>query len=516
MTHLVYDNFGAVIDGRRRVKGLRFSVARGECVALIGESGSGKTLSALTPFGLSPAVMTGAVTLDGQDLGIVSGAERSRISAENVGFVFQQPLTALTAHMRVRAHLTECAMQRRGATPPDDAAMIAMLEEVGLVDANLLERYPHQLSGGQRQRLMIACALAHHPSLLVADEPTSALDAPLRAAILSLLTARCRERDMALLLVTHDLAMLGDYADHMVVLRQGQSVEQGPARAILSDPQQPYAQRLMAAIPRIDASLPSRPDIGAPLLEVRDLRIRFPTPGLFSESFAAVRGAGFTVAQGEALALVGGSGSGKSTIARAVAGLGPVSRGTLTFDGQKLTTKRTPDQRRMIQPVFQDPLASLDPRWPVSEIIAEPLTHLRPDIAYWERVGRVKKAMQAVELDPKLADRKPRELSGGQAQRVAIARALISEPALLVLDEATSALDPVIAEQIMVLLAQLRDERRIALLFITHDIALAWRLCHRIAVLEAGEIVENSGADALVTAPQSDAAKALVVASARG
>ena len=514
MTHLVYDNFGADIGGHRCVEGLNLLVARGECVALIGESGSGKTLSALTPFGLSPAQMTGTVTLGGQSLDALSDEEQTKLRAEQVGFVFQQPLTALTAHLTVRAHLAECFLQRPGATQPDDATMLDLLSEVGLEDAALLARYPHQLSGGQRQRLMIACALAHRPSLLVADEPTSALDAPLRAAILSLLTTRCRERDMALLLVTHDLAMLKDHADRIVVLQHGQCVEQGAAKEILHAPEQPYAQKLMAAVPRIGTTPPPRPETGAPLLEVCDLDVRFPTPGLFSKPFDAVKGASFTLAQGEALALVGGSGSGKSTIARAVAGLGPISGGTITLDSAVLGTKRSKEQRRIIQPVFQDPLASLDPRWPISRTIAEPLTHLRPEIEYWERMGRVKKAMQAVELDPALADRKPQELSGGQAQRVGIARALISEPALLVLDEATSALDPVIADQIMTLLAKLRDEQQLAMLFITHDIALAWRLCHRIAVLDQGRIVENAASDDLVRQPESVAARALVAASA--
>lgn len=515
MTHLVYDNFGADISGRRCVEGLSFSVARGECAALIGESGSGKTLSAFTPFGLSPATMRGSVRLDGRDLGALGAAELRTMRARDVGLVFQQPLTALTAHHQVRAHLAECLLQRPGAAKPDDAAMRDLLAEVGLDDAALLDRYPHQLSGGQRQRLMIACALAHRPSLLVADEPTSALDAPLRAAILTLLRARCQERNMALLLVTHDLASLAGHADRVMVLHHGQCVEQGSATEILGAPKQPYARKLIAAIPRIGSTPPPRPDIGAPLLEVRDCDVCFPVPGVFTPPFTAVKAASFTVARGEALALVGGSGSGKSTIARAVAGLGPVSGGAISFGGALLTAKRTLAQRKAIQPVFQDPLASLDPRWLVCQSIAEPLIHLRPDIALTDRDSHVAKAMQAVELDPALAQRKPLALSGGQAQRVAIARALVSEPELLVLDEATSALDPVIAEQIMTLLARLRDERGLSMLFITHDIALAWRLCHRIAVLEHGCIVEDAAADQLVQQPQSMAAQTLVTASAK-
>lgn len=515
MTHLVYQNFGAQIDGHACVKNLGFSVARGQCVALIGESGSGKTLSALTPFGLGPARMTGAVRLDGQDIGTLDAAQLQAMRARDVGFVFQQPLTALTAHHRVRAHLSECVMQRPGAQRPDDASLIALLQEVELDDPALLDRYPHQLSGGQRQRVMIACALAHRPSLLVADEPTSALDAPLRKAILALLIARCRERNMALLLVTHDLAGLRGHAEHLVVLQHGQCVEQGAAAEILDAPKQAYARQLMAAIPRIASQAPARPEIGPPLLEVDGLEVYFPAPGFFGKPLAAVQSAGFTIARGEAVALVGGSGSGKSTIARAVAGLGPVSAGAMVFGGASLTAKRSAGQRRAIQTVFQDPLASLDPRWPVGKSIAEPLEHLCPDIRPNQRMDRVRQAMRAVELDPALATRKPRALSGGQAQRVAIARALICEPQLLVLDEPTSALDPVIAEQIMALLARLRDERQLAMMFITHDIALAWRLCHRITVLERGRIVEDARTDHLVGTPKSDAAKALVEASAK-
>lgn len=508
------DAMGVTIDGRDLVRGVSLEIAPGECVALAGASGSGKSLTSLTPFGLSAGTITGSAVLEGQDLAGLDEAGLRRVRRASVGFVFQQPLTALTPHRTAAQHLTESAMQA-GGPRPDNNTLVAMLDAVGLADPAIrLRRYPHQLSGGERQRLMIACAIAHRPKLLIADEPVSALDAHLRAEIMALLTRLRRETGMGLLLVSHDLASLEHHADRVLVMQGGQVVEAGWAQAIARAPQQAYSQALWAATPSLKAALPDDLHVpGAPLVEAQDLTVRFAGNGLFTRPVTAVDAVDLTVHQGEAVALIGGSGSGKSTIGRAIAGLGPVSAGAMLWKGAPLPARRSREQRRMIQPVFQDPVASLDPRWRVSDIIAEPLVHLRPDLTSWGRAGLVKKALQMVELDGALADRTPAGLSGGQAQRVAIARALVAEPQMLVLDEATSALDPLVAVQIVALLKRLQRDQGIAMLVITHDLALAAQFCHRAAVLEAGRIVEQGPMAQLIAEPQAAMTRKLVAAS---
>jgi ABC-type glutathione transport system ATPase component len=508
------EGMSVTIGERNLVRDLSLEIAAGECVALAGASGSGKSLTSLTPFGLSAGKIGGSARLDGQELAGLSETELSRMRRAHVGFVFQQPLTALTPHLTAAQHLAECAMQA-GGPRPDRAALRAMLEAVGLAEPlTKLQRYPHQLSGGERQRLMIACAIAHKPKLLIADEPVSALDAHLRGEIMALLTRLRRETGMGVLLVSHDLASLEAHADRVLVMQGGKVVETGTASTIARAPAHAYSKALWEATPSLAAPLPDDlPSVGAPLIEACGLTVRFPGSGLFAKPMTAVDAIDLTVHEGEAVALIGGSGSGKSTIGRAIAGLGPVSAGTLLWRGEPLGQRRTRDQRRWIQPVFQDPLASLDPRWRVSDIIAEPLVHLRPDLTSWARAGLVKKALQMVDLDGALADRLPAGLSGGQAQRVAIARALVTEPQMLVLDEATSALDPLVGAAVVALLKRLQREQGIAMLVITHDLALAAQFCHRALVLDAGRIVESGPMAALIADPKAPMTQRLVAAS---
>jgi ABC-type glutathione transport system ATPase component len=508
------DAMSVTIGDRTLVRDVSLEIAPGECVALAGASGSGKSLTSLSPFGLSAGRIGGSAVLNGQDLAGLDEAALRTVRRDKVGFVFQQPLTALTPHLTAAQHLTESAMQA-GGPRPDRTALADMLAAVGLADPlTKLQRYPHRLSGGERQRLMIACAIAHGPKLLIADEPVSALDVHLRGEIMALLTRLRRETGMGMLLVSHDLASLEHHADRVLVMQGGKVVEAGAAQAIARAPTHAYSQALWAATPSLKAPLPDDlPALGAPLVEVHGLTVQFPGSGLFAKPLTAVDGVKLTVHEGEAVALIGGSGSGKSTIGRAIAGLGPVSAGTILWKGEPLPGKRTRDQRRLIQPVFQDPLASLDPRWRVSDIIAEPLLYLRPDLTSWGRAGLVKKALQMVELDGALADRLPLGLSGGQAQRVAIARALVSEPQMLVLDEATSALDPLVGAQIVALLKRLQREQGIAMLVITHDLALAAQFCHRALVLDAGRIVEQGAMADLIARPRAAMTQRLVAAS---
>jgi ABC-type glutathione transport system ATPase component len=497
------------------VSGISFTIASGEIIALAGASGAGKSMTAMTPFGLTSGVASGSVTFDGEELIGMNEAALRPIRAAKLGFVFQQPLTALTPHRTVAAHLIEAAMQAGGARPTR-ANMVAMLEQVGLSrPEERLSAYPHRLSGGERQRVLIAAALAHNPKLLIADEPVSALDAALRGEIMGLLTRLCRDRGMAMLLVSHDLAGIERHADRLMLLERGHVIEAGPVRSVALSPKSDYGQRLMAATPRLSEPLLPLSKPGEVVLEAEGISVRFPKAGWRRGYIQAVECATLTLARGETLALVGGSGSGKSTLGRAIAGLGPMQSGIIRWHGKDmpLRHKRTAQHRRIIQPVFQDPIASLDPRWRVVDIIAEPLRWLTPEMDKAARTERAVQLLAEVGLDTSFADRKPSALSGGQAQRVAIARALAANPDILLLDEATSALDPLVAGGVTHLFGRLQSDRGLSMLFITHDLALARRLSHRIAVMADGRIVEVATREKLFLNPQADTTKRLIAAS---
>ena len=504
-------NLSIHIGERCIVENISFALAPGEIVALAGASGAGKSMTAMTPFGLSAGVASGSAALDGVELVGLPEHDLSRVRAKKIGFVFQQPLTALTPHRTVKQHLQEAACQAGGAKPVQ-AAMVKMLEAVGLSRPDeRLAQYPHRLSGGERQRVLIAAALAHNPQYLVADEPVSALDAALRREIMALLVRLCRERNMAMLLVSHDLAGIEHHADRLLLLEHGKVVEAGVAKQVATAPATDYGKRLMAATPRLAESLTLLSEPGEVILEARNVHVHFPKPGWRRGRINAVVDASLTLAKGETLALVGGSGSGKSTLGRAIAGLGPMQSGSILWQGDALPPRkrRKPEHRRLIQPVFQDPLASLDPRWTVADIIMEPIRWLSGS----DRTGMVERLLGEVGLDADYATRKPASLSGGQAQRVAIARALSADPDMLLLDEATSALDPLVADGVVALFDRLQRERGLSLLFITHDLALARRVAHRIAVMEDGRIVECATRVALFTDPQTEATKRLIAAS---
>ena len=498
MTVYAVEGLSLTLNGAHLLGGVSFEVARGGCAALVGASGSGKTMSCFAPFGLAPGAAIGSARLERTQLiGLAEPALRP-IRAR-AGFVFQQPLTALTPHLTIGSQLAEAAGTR------DRRALAAMLDRCGLPEGKL-DHYPHRLSGGERQRALIAMATAHDPVLLVADEPTSALDAGLRHAILDLLD-RFRERGMGLLLVSHDLPLVAKHADRVVVLDAGKVVEDGRGGEVLERPQHAVTRALLAASPRLDSPAPVLPEAGVPLLSASGIGVHF-------GKLCAVSDASFDLREGEALALVGRSGSGKSTLARAVARLGPCDSGAVAWRGEPLPprARMRPEHRRRLQPVFQDPAASLDPHWTVQQSIEEPLRHLYPELTPEVRQARAAAALDEVELGSAFAQRRPRTLSGGQAQRVAIARALAADPELIVLDEATSALDVLVAGRILELLARLQASRRLAILAITHDLAVARALCHRIAVMDAGRIVETGDTAAAIASPQSPALRALVEA----
>jgi peptide/nickel transport system ATP-binding protein len=512
MTVYAVDRLGVTIDGQTIVRDVSFEVAAGACVALVGASGSGKSQTCLAPFGLAAGVAAGSARLLGQELIGLSESQLRRARGHDAGFVFQQPLTALAPHLTIGRTLAE-AWRQAGAPRPSRTELAGALERVGLDRAQeRLDAYPHRLSGGQRQRVMIAAAVAHHPKLLVADEPTSALDAELRRDMLDLLSRLRAERGLALLLVSHDLAAVDEHADHVVVLEAGHVVEQGAATAVLERPTHPYTRALIAATPHLRGPAPDLPAPGDDLLAARDVTVSFRRAGWRSGRFAAVDGASLEVRAGEGLALVGGSGSGKSTLARAIARLGPADAGEVSWRGKPLPARlaMARHDRRLMQPVFQDPVAGLDPQWTVADIVAEPLRHLARG---GDTAARVAAVLEEVGLGAAYAERRPRELSGGQAQRVAIARALAADPELLLLDEATSALDVLVGGQVLDLLARLQRERGLAILMITHDLAVARRLCHRIAVMDAGQIVETGPTDGVIASPSHPVTRRMVAAS---
>ena len=508
-------DLGIMIGDKRLVDGVDLDVQAGQCTAIIGASGSGKSLTCLTPFGLTPGRFSGEVVLDGLNMGQADADQLREARKRLAGFVFQQPLTALTPHLTVGAQLQEAATQD-GAPRPSRTDLARQLERVGMPRADeRLDQFPHRLSGGERQRVMIAAAMAHNPKLLIADEPTSALDATLRREIMDLLDALRAEQGLALLLVSHDLAAVAAHADELVVMDSGRVVESGPAARVISDPQQDVTRDLIAAIPDLSEPAPQLPPAGERQLIAESLSVSFPRPGWRRGKVHALADADFDLREGEALAIVGGSGSGKSTLGRAIAGIGPVSAGTVRWKDALLPerNRRNGDMRKFVQPVFQDPIASLDPQWTVSDIIAEPLRYLCPDLSPEARRHKIQDLLGKVGLPLNFATRYPASLSGGQAQRVAIARALAADPDMLVLDEATSALDPLIGSGILQLLGKLRDSNRLSILFITHDIAAARRLCHRVIVLDQGHIVERGEMEAVITDPQSQITRSLVAAS---
>ncbi|WP_321325656.1 ABC transporter ATP-binding protein [uncultured Parasphingorhabdus sp.] len=509
------DQLAVEIAGKRLVQDVSLTVEAGQCTAIIGGSGSGKSLTCLTPFGLSPGIASGAMILDGIDLASADHQQLRNARSRLTGFVFQQPQTALTPHLTVGSQLQEAAMQ--AASPrPSRKELALMLERVGLTRADeRLDQFPHRLSGGERQRVMIAAAIAHHPKLLIADEPTSALDASLRAEIMDLLDELRAEHQLGMLLVSHDLASVEGHADQLVVMAKGRLVEKGVTRTIITHPAKDYTRRLIAATPRLDEAPPKLGQPGEPLLETVDVGVEFPRPGWRSGKIRAVVNADIMIRQGESLALVGGSGSGKSTLGRAIAGIGPVTSGEIRWQGAPLPGRRQRNlaMRQLIQPVFQDPVASLDPQWRVEDIVSEPLRNLRPGLIAVDRSEMARQAMLEVDLTEDFLSRSPASLSGGQAQRVAIARAVIAAPQLLVLDEATSALDPLVGAEILDLLLRLQADNGLSLLFITHDVAAARRICHRIAVMEEGRIVESGAMQAVIEHPKHPATQRLVAAS---
>ncbi len=521
MTLLAVERLGVAFGPRRVVRDVSFSLDRGETLAIVGESGSGKSLTALSLLGLLPhgAVASGRVRLDGTEtLGAPEKLLR-RLRGGVGGMIFQEPMTSLNPLTRIGKQIAEAMRLHR---PISMAAArrraAALLDEVGFHDAeSRLDARPHQLSGGQRQRVMIAMALANDPPLLIADEPTTALDVSVQAQILSLLAAEKRARGLALLLITHDLAIVRRHADRVCVMKEGAIVEAGCTADIFARPQHPYTRALIEAEPR---GRPPPVAADAPvLLEARELKVHFPIRrGVLRRAVGAVRavdGISLSLRVGETLALVGESGSGKSTAGYALLRLAAAS-GHVAFAGKDVLTLPAPAMRRLrarMQIVFQDPFGSLSPRLPVGEIVAEGLGVHAPAMTRAQREQRVAAVLEEVGLGGDALDRYPHEFSGGQRQRIAIARAMVLSPSFVVLDEPTSALDMSVQAQIVTLLQRLQRDHGLAYLFISHDLRVVRAMAHRVAVMRAGRIVEAGPVEAIIGAPQHPYTRALMAAA---
>ena len=531
-----------LVDGeegtRQAVKGLALAIARGETFALVGESGSGKSVTALSLLRLLPpslGIVRGAALLAGTDLHRLPERRLRELRGGRIGTIFQEPATSLNPVMRVGEQIEETL---RAHTPLRGAAarakVVEWLHRVGIPEPERrIDDYPFQFSGGQKQRIMIALALAAEPDLLIADEPTTALDVTVQAQILNLLADIQRELGMAILLITHDLAVVRQVAHHVALMRHGEIVESAPAAEFFRAPRHPYARELFAAIPTFakrghslagtPRTLPERQP-GERLLEVRELAVHYPIRrgawGRTRDWVKAVDGVTFDLHAGETLALLGESGCGKTTTGKALLRLldGPRIRGSARLGGEELLSadRRTLQRlRRQIQIVFQDPFASLDPRMRIGATLEQGLLALRPELDAAERLRRTAALVERVGLPGDTLQRFPHEFSGGQRQRIAIARALIVEPRVLVCDEPTSALDVSVQAQILDLLRELQAEMGLAYLFITHNFGVVEYLADRIAVMDGGRIVEQGRAEQVLRAPRHAMTQRLLAAVPR-
>ncbi|EMH4162016.1 glutathione ABC transporter ATP-binding protein GsiA [Pluralibacter gergoviae] len=543
--------FGAAEQAQPVVKNLSFTLGRGETLAIVGESGSGKSVTALA---LMRLLSSSGVTVSSEamqlrrrggeqvELTELSASQMRGVRGADMAMIFQEPMTSLNPVFTVGEQIAESIRLHQGLSRSGALrAARQMLDQVRIPEADtVLKRFPHQLSGGMRQRVMIAMALSCRPAVLIADEPTTALDVTVQAQILQLIDVLQKEMAMGVIFITHDMGVVADIADRVLVMYRGEAVETGTVEQIFSAPQHPYTRALLAAVPRLgdmrgsdyprrfpllsaDSAPQEAPEqdtvvAGEPVLQVRDLVTRFPLRGgllnRITREVHAVEGVSFDLWPGETLSLVGESGSGKSTTGRALLRLVAAQGGSITFNGQRidaLSNAALQPLRRDIQCIFQDPWASLDPRQTVGFSILEPLRVHRM-MSDAEARQRLAWLLERVGLKAEHAWRYPHEFSGGQRQRICIARALALNPKVIVADEAVSALDVSIQAQIVNLMLDLQRELGIAYLFISHDMAVVERISHRVAVMYRGRIVEMGPRRALFENPQHPYTRKLMAA----
>src|SRR5579884_2909734 len=525
MSLFAADKLSVSLGGRQIVHELSLHVEPGEILALVGESGSGKSTTILAMLDLLPigAHVSGEISLHGKPLPIGDDRQMCRIRGKEIGFVSQEPMSALNPLMTIGDQVAEvlrqhCAMSRSDAR----ARSAEILERVAMPTAKFpLGRYPHELSGGQRQRVAIAMAIAASPKVLLADEPTTALDVTTQAKMLQLLKSLVAENQMGLILVTHDLGVVAQVADRVAIMRAGELVEEGEALDIFDHMKHPYSRRLFEATRHCPVREPFRGQRHEPVLKASSIvrRYRGDRLSIFRRSpdHIAVNGVSFDLGRGEIVGIVGESGSGKSTLLRTLLAFDEPQAGTVTIEGQPFSASRDTSEmrrnRQRIQAVFQDPKDSFDPRWRVDRIIAEPLSLLGQQVQSGERQKKVSTVLERVGLSAADGQRYPHEFSGGERQRIAIARALIVEPSIIAFDEPVSALDVSIRAQILDLLVALSANSGMAYLFVSHDLSVIRSIADRILIMRGGEIVEEGFTREIFEAPAHAYTRELIAAT---
>ncbi len=494
----------------------------GRMLALVGESGSGKSLTALSFLDLLPDAAewsADSMSLGGESLLNLGDKQKRSLRGGRIGMIFQEPLTALNPLHNVEKQISEGLFLHQGMSQTQARERCQeLLRQVELPDSTeMLQRYPHQLSGGQRQRVMIAMALANNPQILIADEPTTALDVTVQETILNLIKRLQEELGLSILLISHDLGVVGRFADDILVMHRGRKVESGPTKEVMANPRDPYTRHLLDAEP--SGRMPPLAEDSPVLLEARDIEVGFKTKRtrLFQPApvFRAVDRISLALRKGETLGIVGESGSGKSTLALAILRL-IGSTGSITLDGEalhELSQGQLRPWRRRMQVVFQDPFGSLNPRMTIGQIIAEGLAVHEPSLPRNQREQRVADLLQEVDLSADARHRYPHEFSGGQRQRIAIARALILNPDLLILDEPTSALDRSVQYQILELLKTLQQRHGLSYLFISHDLKVIRAICHRVMVMKDGKVVEQGDVQHIFEQPGKAYTRKLIAAA---
>lgn len=513
-TLLSVENLSLTVGKEKLLKGISFEIKQGEVFALVGESGSGKSLTSLAIMRLLPEVISvtsGDIKLKNESLFLLPEYKMQKIRGKSIAMIFQEPMSALNPVMTVGAQVAEVIKIHLGLKKEAiKAKVISLFKEVALKDPEeRYDWYPHQLSGGQKQRVMIAIALACEPDLLVADEPTTALDVTVQAKVLELLKKIQVERNLSILFITHDMAVVAQVADRVAVMRYGEILEEAECSVFFSTPQHAYTKSLLKdAMPSKEVR--ERLDKTERLLKVEGLKVHFPVKkGFFQRTVGytkSVDGVSFSIPRGKTLALVGESGSGKSTIGKAILSLVPIADGTVKFEGQDLahlSPSALKPYRRKIQVVFQDPFSALNPRMTIGDIIREGMVSL--GLVSKSRASqdeKIRELLLKVELDVEHMHRYPHEFSGGQRQRIGIARALAVEPELIICDEPTSALDVSVRTQVLKLLQKLQQESGVSYLFITHDLSIIPLIADEVAVMKEGKIVEQGSVEDVMENPQ--------------